>query len=651
MNKQVRWLSGLVLACALVACSNPVVEKSEPTGNAQDARSIAAPVGIEIDKNQTRQSIWGFGIAANDPVYDLQTGFSASAQTAVLDKLFRTDSNNAGLSIIRLEINPFAPGSTETEWAKVETTHEVTQGTINWNVDGHQRWFSSQAISRYPGMQFLVEPWSPPAWAKSNRSVVNGGGIDPAKMSAYVKYLYDWVKHYKDVYGYNIKWMSVQNEPDISTAYASAVISSQQMSELIIAVKDYFTANGLSSVMIGAPEHSTRTKAVAMLNAFSTAAKGKMDFIAVHDYGGASNLSSFGKPVLNTEWNVRDGANTAMDMSGATAMLALMHKALNYGEKGWLYWWAVRRSTGETPSSALVHLQADGSYQVSKRLYAMGQFSRFIRPGDQMIASAVDTTNLMVSAAKDASGRAAIVVSNTSAGAISKSVKGLSGNSVLVYRTSNSESLKQLSTVAVQSGSFSYSFPANSVTTFVEQSTVVASPTPTPSVTPAPSNAPGSKVVSASADSYTRDGTYTAINYGTSTSLFVKGSATTGNERKAYFKFSLAGVASVQSAKLRVYGKADAAFSVLCSSHTDDSWTEAAITYTNNPKSGAAIVSTAIGTTAQYYEWDVTAFVKTQFAGDKTVTLYLADPTVAEKLFTANSREMTTNPVQLVVMQ
>jgi hypothetical protein len=57
------------------------------------------------------------------------------------------------------------------------------------------------------------------------------------------------------------------------------------------------------------------------------------------------------------------------------------------------------------------------------------------------------------------------------------------------------------------------------------------------------------------ADAFVRNGSYAAKNYGSDTSLIVKGTATSGTSRISYLKFSLSGISNVTSAKLRLYGR------------------------------------------------------------------------------------------------
>ena len=162
--------------------------------------------------------------------------------------------------------------------------------------------------------------------------------------------------------------------------------------------------------------------------------------------------------------------------------------------------------------------------------------------------------------------------------------------------------------------------------------------------------------VAAAADAYVRNGTSAGTNFGNATTLQVKNSSQANETRLAYLRFALASVAGpVSSAKLRLFGSrpatstaTDAAFAV-----ASTTWTETGITFNNRPalgaKQGASVV---VGTTAQYYEWDVTAFVAAQkTAGASAVSLAVQ----METLITAspdsfNSRQASANRPELVVV-
>jgi hypothetical protein len=159
----------------------------------------------------------------------------------------------------------------------------------------------------------------------------------------------------------------------------------------------------------------------------------------------------------------------------------------------------------------------------------------------------------------------------------------------------------------------------------------------------------------ASADSFVEQGqTASTQNHGTATTLEVKSQAGQDNDRIAFFRFSLTAVSGlpITTATLRVYGRSavgqhmDSVYGV-----TDESWTEGGITWNNKPALGAKLSTLSIGTTGQYREYPVTAFVKAQLvAGRASVNLALGmDNDTDSSPDTWNSREAASNQPQLVL--
>jgi glucose/arabinose dehydrogenase len=159
--------------------------------------------------------------------------------------------------------------------------------------------------------------------------------------------------------------------------------------------------------------------------------------------------------------------------------------------------------------------------------------------------------------------------------------------------------------------------------------------------------------VSPFADAYVRNGSYANSNYGIDTTLNVKGSTQSGYFKTSYLKFSLNNISKVSSAKLRIYGRNGENTSRINLSVygvNNDTWTETGITFNNAPvASTQQLGHTAVNNIPQYYEVDVTNFVKTQFAGDKIVTLLLKDSTNGNRNLAFNSREKQQNIPQLII--
>jgi subtilisin family serine protease len=167
----------------------------------------------------------------------------------------------------------------------------------------------------------------------------------------------------------------------------------------------------------------------------------------------------------------------------------------------------------------------------------------------------------------------------------------------------------------------------------------------------------GSSVhVAAEADAYVRDGTSAGTNFGTATTLLVKNTSSAGNNRRSYLRFPLGAVTgSVASAKLRLFGSRPAATASTDSAFAvaTNSWSETGITWNNKPALGAQQGgSVTVTTTARYYEWDVTSFVRSsKTAGATAVSFAVAmDQLVGDSPDTFNSREAAANRPDLQIV-
>ncbi|HEX8916837.1 MAG TPA: DNRLRE domain-containing protein [Humisphaera sp.] len=162
------------------------------------------------------------------------------------------------------------------------------------------------------------------------------------------------------------------------------------------------------------------------------------------------------------------------------------------------------------------------------------------------------------------------------------------------------------------------------------------------------------KTLSPKADATVRDGASAATNFGGAATLDVKRSTIVGNARQSWLRFDLTGITTVTAAKLRLFGKSASAtgtttVQVLSSANT--TWGEAAIAYGNRPATGAVLKTFAVaGTTAKWYEVDLTAFLKAERAAGRTaVTVVLAGANTPDPLVTFNSDEAASSRPVLVV--
>jgi mannose/cellobiose epimerase-like protein (N-acyl-D-glucosamine 2-epimerase family) len=156
--------------------------------------------------------------------------------------------------------------------------------------------------------------------------------------------------------------------------------------------------------------------------------------------------------------------------------------------------------------------------------------------------------------------------------------------------------------------------------------------------------------VKSNAATFVRDGAYASTNYGANPSLEVKRS-TIGYTREAYVKFDMSSVATINSAKLRLFGKlADTAVSSISIGVYGggaSTWSESTLTWNTRPAVGSATLASVsvAGTTAKWYELDLAAFLKSEkAAGRNIVTLVLKSQTTAATVCTFSSDESVNGP-------
>jgi len=429
----------------------------------------AANATVTVDYNQRKQTIAGFGASITWVASDLPN-FSSANQTAILNTLYSTTSPSAGLSIIRAgsmlcEFNP-------------------SPGTYNWNaplIQGEISWMN-RVKTTYGVNQFLVTTWTPPSFMKDNNSCSNGGSVLTQYYPDLANTTVLWLQNAKTSLGQEINIWSVQNEPANSTSYDSAIWTPAQFDAYVTGYLKSALQNANLTSKIMAPEpacwggnsYFDSNWGFPLLQN-NSAMQADLDILGTHDYCANSNLDApsqaaiqYNKPIWETE--VYFGRNYTATISDALGVANSIYLALNKGNfNAWFYWWTMDYTTGN--GGLLSYSNTAWTYQVPKRAYALGQFSRFIRPGSTVLASTSNSSSLQATAVSPTSGNVALVLTNSSKQSITATValSNLSSppTALTPFRTSGTENQVQLSPVSVTGGTFTITIPAQSIVTLV----------------------------------------------------------------------------------------------------------------------------------------------------------------------------------------
>lgn len=426
--------------------------------------NAANPV-CDVNWKAERQVIEGFGASGAFHQAGSLMIFPESSRQKILD-LFFSQKAGIGLNIVRNLVGDGVATSTV----------EPKEGEWNWTGDEDQIWLMNEA-KKYGVTRFMSTVWSPPAWMKTNNSVINGGELSPDKYQAYAEYLSNYVRGYKQHHNIDIYAISLANEPDLTTEYSSCRWTSLQFKEFVKKhLIPVFKKDNIKAKVI-MPEQMNFDEAYAIDTLKDPATAAGVDIIGTHAYDFTVREFPLAKSKGKAIWMTEVGNNNSVDgtLEDGLKYAKLIHDHMTVtGVNAWCYWWFVANKEGG--GGALISISPDRTYQVYKRLYTIGNFSRFVRPGFVRIdAAPKPAPNVFVSAYKDkATGKFAIVAINKgdSDQIVNFKLSDFPAlNSVTAYRTSESENLVKLSPLAVSDGVFMALLRNKSVTTFVDRGT------------------------------------------------------------------------------------------------------------------------------------------------------------------------------------
>ena len=329
---------------------------------------------------------------------------------------------------------------------------------------------------------------------KTNGSLIcntgsGNGSLSSDSYGAFSTYLSNYIASVK-AQGIDLYGVSVQNEPDYCpTTYQGAIWSAQNLHDFILNnLGPTLASNGQSGVKIIMPESESwgdfTSEAGTTMNDPSSAA-----YVGVNAFHGYDNTTSISYPYsLSHFWETEvsgfPGAGPSLcggcwDPSMADAILwaqVLHYNLVNGHENAWHYWLLIDNMT--TDNQGLV---GGPSGTPRKFLYALGNWSLFVRPGMVMVgATNSPQSGVYVSAFLNKStGAFAIVAINANSSSISQpfSLSGLSASSVTPYITDSNNNLASQPALAVSSNTFTALLNASSVTTFVGSGSSPTAPT------------------------------------------------------------------------------------------------------------------------------------------------------------------------------
>ena len=418
---------------------------------------------LTIDWNNTHQNIDGYGVS----IPYIASQFAHFQQKSTVMDLLFDPKVGIGLSILRSSI-------LEQRWGTIEPS----QGAWNFTRDAAQVWVQQQAQLRGVS-KVMATVWSPPAWMKTNNSIANGGYLKTAMYQAFADYLTAYVLQYKARFGVNIYGVSIANEPNKIVSYGSSQWTAQSIHDFILNnLGPTFQKNNVTAKIM-VPESPGWNMSLASTTFDDPNAAAFVGVAVAHDYDMSYEPEQVAVakmiklPVWQTE--VSDLAPSDPSMANGLKWAINIHNHMTQSEtNAWLYWAGILDAKdSQTGQGLILFDNSSATFTVPKRFYALGHFSKFIRPGYVRLDCAPSPMpGIYTSAYKDpVAGKFVVVAINSNSATEAFKIQLNVGLQKMVKYTTTSSANMAMATVAysLPSGSVQVSLPPQSITTFVSQ--------------------------------------------------------------------------------------------------------------------------------------------------------------------------------------
>jgi glucosylceramidase len=210
---------------------------------------------ITVDPTRSYQTMRGFGASITDSSAVVLSRLRPAARDTVMTDLF-SPSRGDSLSVLRQPM-----GASDFVAGDFYTYDDVPAGETDYAMEdftiAHDRPrilpLLRQALALNPDLTVVATPWSPPAWMKTNGSLIGGRLIDtPAIYQAYARYFVKFVESYRKA-GVPVDAVTLQNEPQNRhpSAYPGTDMPTAQEEKLAATVGAAFDAAGLDTLILG----------------------------------------------------------------------------------------------------------------------------------------------------------------------------------------------------------------------------------------------------------------------------------------------------------------------------------------------------------------------------------------------------------------
>jgi len=408
------------------------LSQTETLKFADKAQPLETEICVFVDPAKTFQTMLGIGSALTDASAETFYKLPKAAQKEFLTAFYDKEKG-IGYTLARTNIQSCDFSSDSYSYV---ADKDVSLKTFSISHDLKYRVpFIKEAIAAAGGkLTLFASPWSPPGWMKDNNDVLHGGKLKPEYMQSWANFFVKFINAYQKQ-GIPVWGVTVQNEPMAKQKWESCVFTAEDERDFI---KKYLgptlKASNVANTKLIAWDHNrdlVYQQASTMLED-KEAAK-YIWGIGYHWYetwtGSAmqfDNVKRVAEAFPDKHLLFTEGCIEKFDMArvndwalGEKYGQSIIHD-FNNGTVGWTDWNILLDEQGgpnHVGNYCFAPVHADtqtGKLIYTNIYYYLGQFSKFVRPGDKRIVSSSNRDKLLTTAFKNSAGKLTVVVMNTS---------------------------------------------------------------------------------------------------------------------------------------------------------------------------------------------------------------------------------------------
>ena len=394
------------------------------------SQAMEHEVSVFVNPKKSFQSFIGIGGAITDASAEVFAKLPEEKQEEILSAYY-DPSKGIGYSLLRTPIHS-ADFSSETFTYVSDELKALTSFSID-----HDKKYRIPLIKRAlkaAGGSLLTyaSPWSPPAFMKDSKNMLNGGKLLPEYYESWALYYTKFIKAY-EAEGMPIWGITIQNEPMAVQRWESCIYTAEEERDFL---KNHLgptmEREGLGDKKIVVWDHNRDLISNRASTIFDDPEAAKYAWgIGFHWYerwaGGKSmfdNLKNVTESYPDKKLLFTEGCIEAFDANkyqfwpNAERYGSSMINDFNSGTVGWTDWNILLDQNGgpnHVGNFCFAPIHADlntNEVVMTPSYYYIGHFSKFIKPGAKRISTVSSRSHLLSTSFMNEDGSIATVVMN-----------------------------------------------------------------------------------------------------------------------------------------------------------------------------------------------------------------------------------------------